>query len=411
MSAERHSTRRCQNRRTVLSSTVAGGFLALAGCLSLLENGAEVEDTAPETSEEVDFDVEIVTDEVAYPWGIAFSDDGSTMLVTEREGTLSLVDHDNGDHQSVAGTPEVYASGQGGLLDVTFHPAYPDETWVYLTYAASDDDGASATHLGRGRLEESEPALESFEQLFVVEPFVDSTAHFGSRVVFGDDGMVYLTSGDRGFKDFGPDHVSQDTTNAIGTTLRLEPDGTVPDDNPFVDDDDVLDAIYSYGHRNAQGMVVHPETGDIWQSEHGEEDGDEINVIEAGGNYGWPIAHTGCEYSTDDPVGADPRELDDVVDPVYFWECGTGGFPPAGMTIYDGDAFPDWHGDLFVGNLAGQYMGRFTLEGTVVDGVEALLEGRGWRVRDVEVEPGTGYLYVAVDSDRGPVVRLRPQSD
>ncbi|TYL36354.1 glucose dehydrogenase [Natronococcus pandeyae] len=386
-------------RRTILSAS--GGLLsaAVAGCTGFLD--------VDETSD--GFEIEEAIDGVDHPWGMTFLPDDGRLLVTERPGRLQLFDPDDGTGEELEGTPDVYAEGQGGLLDVALHPDFPDEPWLYLTYSTENGDGESTTVLGRGRLDAEENRLEDVEELYVAEPFVDSDQHYGSRVVFGDDDMVYVTVGDRASKEFGPDHVSQDTTNALGTTLRLEPDGSIPEDNPFVDETDVEDAIFSYGHRNAQGMAVRPETGELWQSEHGEEDGDEINVVEAGGNYGWPVAAYGCEYGTDDPIGDEPHEREDVFDPVYYWECTSGGFPPAGMTFYDGDAFPEWEGDLFVGNLAGQYLGRFTVDGTDVEEVDPLLEGQEWRVRDVEIEPETGALYVAVDDENAPIVRLTPE--
>nr|WP_252698775.1 PQQ-dependent sugar dehydrogenase [Natronosalvus vescus] len=354
--------------------------------------------------------METVVDDLSHPWGLEFVPDTEYALITIRGGELLLADREGGSTEQIEGIPDVYASGQGGLLDVTLHPEYPEESWMYLTYSVANDEGESATAVGRGQFDPDADtlSLESFEEIHVAEPFVDSTGHFGSRVVFGPDEMIYVTTGDRQSKDFGPEHVSQDTTNELGATLRLEPDGSIPDDNPFVDDDEFTDAIFTYGHRNVQGMTVHPETDEIWQSEHGEEDGDELNVLEEGGNFGWPIAHTGCEYGTDEPVGEDPHERDDVIDPVYYWECTSGGFPPAGMTFYDGEAFPEWGGDLFVGNLAGQYLGRFTVDGTDVDEVGSLLGGEGWRIRDVAVAPDTGYLYVLVDDDNGPLVRVIP---
>jgi len=375
------------------------------------DDGSTGDDSDDADTDEPDFEVETVAEGFVNPWGMAFLPDGE-LLVTEREGTLSLVDPEGGDVETVDGTPEVYADGQGGLLDVALHPEFSEAPWVYLSYSVANDDGESTTALGRGRLEDGE--LEAFEALHVAEPYVASSGHFGSRVAFGADDHVYLTTGDRQDKTFDePDeHLSQDTTTELGATLRLEPDGSIPDDNPFVDDDDVVDSIYSYGHRNAQGMTVHPETEELWQSEHGERDGDELNVLVEGGNYGWPITHTGCEYGTDDPVGEDPFERDDVVDPVYYWECTSGGFPPAGMTFYDGEAFPDWQGDLFVGTLAGEYLGRFTVENPddpAVEEADPLLESRGWRIRDVTVEPDTGFLYVAVDDEDAPIVRLVPE--
>lgn len=409
------------DRRRFLRAGFAAGIVSIAGCLGLSEEGldhgesdseeADEEEPTEVETEEVEteeFEVETVADGFTHPWGLAFLPDDPVLLVTEREGELSLLDRDDGSVRTVDGVPEVYSVGQGGLLDVTLHPDFPHERWVYLTYSATNDDGESATHVGRGELDVADGRLAEFERLHVAEPFVERTGHFGSRVVFDEDGYLYVTTGDRQFKDFGPDHVSQDLTNELGVTLRLEPDGSVPEDNPFADDPDARDAIYTYGHRNAQGMTVHPETGELWQSEHGERDGDEINVIQRGGNYGWPVTHYGCTYAEGEPIGDEPHELDDVVDPVYYWECNTGGFPPAGATFYDGDAFPTWEGDLFVGNLAGQYLGRFLVNGTDVREVDPLLADRGWRVRDVAVAPDTGYLYVAIDDEDAPVVRLVP---
>ncbi len=354
------------------------------------------------------FQVETVTTGVDYPWGLEFLPDG-TLVATERDaGRVVLVDRNDGTVTSVDGTPTVFNGGQGGLLDVARHPDYEQTPWLYLTYAVENADGDTATALGRGSLDREVPAFETFEQLHVAEPFVDSNGHFGSRVVFGDGGTLYVTTGDRQFKNFGPDHVSQDPSNELGATLRLQPDGSVPPDNPFVDDPGVVDSIYSYGHRNPQGMTVRPETGALWQSEHGERDGDEINVVEAGKNYGWPVATYACEYGTTDPIGDDPHERDDLARPVYYWRCGTGGFPPAGATFYDGDAFPDWRGDLFVGNLAGSHLGRFVVSGRQVAEADPLLDNRGWRVRDVAVAPDSGALYVAVDESGGPIARLVP---
>jgi quinoprotein glucose dehydrogenase len=304
--------------------------------------------------------------------------------------------------------PSVYSQGQGGLLDSELGPSFSDSRWIYLTYSATNDVGESATHLGRGRLDVEAGTLDAFEQLHVAEPFVDSSGHFGSRVAFGPDGFLYQTVGDRQFKDFGPDHVAQDLTNELGTTLRLEVDGSVPEDNPFVDDPDARDAIYSYGHRNAQGMAVHPETGAIWQSEFGEQDGDEINVLERGGNYGWPVADEGCTYGSGEPIGVSHDDREDVVAPVYSWPCGSGGFPPSGMTFYTGSAFPEWQGDLFVGGLASQSLARFTVDGTDVTEAGQLLSSRGWRIRDVAQGVDEGALYAAVDADDAPIVRLTP---
>lgn len=391
------------HRRTFLTTGATVAALSSAGCGGLFDDPGE-ESAADEPD---GIGVETVAEGLAHPWGLAFLPGESGMLVTEREGELTLLDRDDGATGTVEGTPEVDATGQGGLLDVALHPDFGEEPWVYLTYAAGNDAGESTTHLGRGLLDADVGRLEGFEELYVAEPFVDSNGHFGSRVVFDDDAL-YVTVGDRQSKEFGPDHLSQDTTNDLGATLRLAPDGSVPEDNPSIDEE-ASDAIYSYGHRNVQAMAFHPETDELWQAEHGEEDGDEINVVEAGGNHGWPVAHYGCEYGTDEPVGDLPHEREDVVTPVHYWECGSGGFPPSGAAFYDGDAFPDWRGDLFVGNLAGQYLGRFVVDGREVEEADPLLSDRGWRIRDVAVAPDTGHLYVAVDDADAPIVRLVPE--
>jgi len=386
-----------RRRYLAVASTAACGVAA--GCL-----GSDAETALPDGVA-----VETVTEDLSNPWGLAFLPDDPRLVVTERDtGRLVLVDRESGDQTDVEGVPAVDAAGQGGLLDVAIHPDYPAEPWLYLTYSAGTGGGESTTHLGRGRLDPDAATLSDFEVLHRAEPFLDRTNHYGSRVVFGVGGLVYMSVGDRQFKDFGPNHVAQDLGNDLGTILRFEPDGSIPDDNPFIDEPDTRDAIYSYGHRNPQGLAIHPETGALWESEHGERDGDELNIVRRGGNYGWPVATYACEYGTDQPVGDPPDERDDLVPPVYYWECGSGGFPPAGMAFYDGP-ISDWQGDLFVGNLAGTYLGRFSVDGTDVTEREPLLADRGWRMRAVETDPETGHLYVAVDSGSAPIVRLVPE--
>lgn len=397
------------DRRTFLRSTAAVGSLAAAGCagFSPVDPSGEGTDGLVERGDEVDFVVETVSDGFDLPWALAFLPEGSELLVTERRGTLNLVDRDDGTVEAVDGTPDVFSGGQGGLLDVTLHPVFEDDPWVYLTYTMANDAGESTTYFGRGRLERGAPRLADFEVLHVAEPFVDREGHYGSRAIFGPDDRAYVSVGGRASQEFDDDHVAQDPGNELGATLRLEPDGSVPGDNPFAGEPEGADAVFTYGHRNPQGMTVHPETGDVWQTDHGEKDGDEINVLEVGGNYGWPVAHYGCTYDGE-PIGDAPDERDDVVDPVLHWECGSGGFPPGGTTFYDGDAFPEWRGDLFVGTLAGQYLGRFVVDGRDVVEREPLLDDRGWGIRHVAVAPDTGYLHAVVDGEGAPLVRITP---
>ena len=423
------------DRRTALRAAAGlAGTVALpavAGCLGGDgddgdpggEDGSDGDDAPADDGADVAYAVETVAEGFENPWGLAFLPGDGRLLITERPGRLSLVDPADGTVEAVAGVPEVFAAGQGGLLDVAVHPDYPDDPRVYLTYSATAEDGpagggadGATTHVGAGRLSldgADGPALSGFEAIRVAEPFRDTDIHFGSRATFGPDGALFVTVGDRRDTDFGPDHVSQDRSNELGATLRLTPDGDAHPDNPFVDEPAASDAVYSYGHRNPQAMAVRSETGAVWQCEHGEEDGDEINVVAAGGNYGWPIASEACRYGTDDPLAPGHGERDDVVAPVHYWPCGSGGFPPSGAVFYDGDAFPEWRGDLFAGTLAAQYLGRFTVEGAGAADADVterdpLLADRGWRVRALAVEPGTGRLYVAVDDADAPVVRIAP---
>ncbi|WP_247000326.1 PQQ-dependent sugar dehydrogenase [Halosolutus gelatinilyticus] len=397
-------------RRALLASGAAGTLATIAGCQDALAGIQGEQEWERPPDDEDQYEVETVAEGLTHPWGLAFVPDGDRLLVTEREGRLLTVDLETGDRQPVDKVPDVYARGQGGLLDVALHPDYPEEDWVYLTYAAETDGGESTTHLGRGRLDPDGDELEEFEELRAARPTAEGDAHFGSRIVFGPDELLYMTVGDRQFKDFGPGHTAQDTRTELGAVLRLEPDGSIPADNPFVDDSDAIDSLFSFGHRNPQGLAVRPETGDVWESEHGEGDGDEINVLEAGENYGWPVATSACEYGTDEPVGDDPDDRDDVIAPVYDWPCSTGGFPPGGIAFYDGDAFADWQGDLLVCNLAAGYLCRFAVDGTDIEAVGTMLTAEGWRLRDVAIAPESGAIYVAVDEDDAPLVRLVPDA-
>ncbi|RJX51989.1 PQQ-dependent sugar dehydrogenase [Halonotius pteroides] len=390
-------------RRSYLSAVGAVGIGAVGGCLG---------GPAGESSRG-DLAVETVVDGLTHPWGLAVGGPDGALWVTERDtGRLRRVDPDAGTTTAIDGTPTVDTAGQGGLLDVTWDP---DGEWIYLTYVVANETGETTTRLGRGRLagdggwnaEGNSDRLIEFERLYTAEPFIDDNGHYGSRVAFGPEGYLYMTVGDRQFKNFGPDHVAQDRTNDLGTTLRLRPDGAIPSDNPFVGDAEARDAIYSYGHRNAQGLDVHPETGAIWESEFGESDGDEINRIERGGNYGWPVADEGCTYGTGQPIGVSHDDREDVIAPVFGWPCGEDGPAPSGMTFYDGDAFPEWQGDLFVGGLVTQRVVHLVVDGDEVREAEPLLADRQQRIRDVTVGRD-GALYVAIDAGDAPIVRLRP---
>ncbi|ESS10561.1 MAG: glucose/sorbosone dehydrogenase [uncultured archaeon A07HR60] len=414
------------NRRRYLTVVSAGTVGSLGGCLSdsPAESASESDSNPSATGSGGDTNTSadsadgsadtspapVVTEAItgiSNPWGLAFLPDESGLLITEQNGQLLLADHETGDRVELSGVPAVTVQGQGGLLDVATHPDFDSNRLVYLTYSVSGA-GGSTTRVGRGQLDRDSGRLEDFEPLYTARPFVESGGHYGSRVVIDAEGFLYVSVGDRQFKNFGPDHVAQQLDSDLGAVLRLHDDGSIPDSNPFVDEPNASSAIFTYGNRNPQGLTVHPDTGAIWESEFGERDGDEINILERGANYGWPVADNSCGYGSDEPVGVSHADRTDVVGPVYGWECGTGGFPPSGTTFYNGDAFPDWRGDLFVAGLAKQSLAHFRVDGRDVTAVEPLLADRGTRIRDVTVSPVTGHLYAAVDDAPAPIYRIAP---
>lgn len=340
------------------------------------------------SSSQHEFSVVTVSEGLEHPWSIAFLP-GGDLLVTERPGRLRLIRDGELVSEPVAGTPEVVVQKQGGLLDVVLHPAFAENGFVYLTYATACDGGAT-TAVGRGVWKDD--ALEGFTELFRADACAPGGLHHGSRLVFDGDGYLFMTVGERGRRDW-----AQDTTNNAGSTLRLHDDGTIPDDNPF-------GANWTWGSRNSQGMAVHPETGEIWQHEHGPRGGDEINIVRKGANYGWPEVTYGREYSG--LAITDVRERDDIEPPIKQW---TPSIAPSGLAIYDGDAFPEWRHDLFVGALKHQHLERVRFDGRREVESEKLLEDIG-RVRDVKVGPD-GYIYLAIDARDGRVVRLEPAND
>ena len=348
-------------------------------------------------SEEATFRVVRMVDSLEHPWGVDWLPDGR-MLITERSGTLYLVD--GNQRTALSNVPEVWANGQGGLLDVRVHPNYEDNGWIYMSYSVETGDGSGATAVGRARLDGT--ALTDVEELYRQSPAVESGLHFGSRISFHEDGTMYVTMGERGQRQAdGPG--AQDSTNTIGTTIRLNMDGSVPQDNPFVGRDDIPDAVYTYGHRNQQGMAIHPETGDVWQHEHGPHGGDELNLIKAGRNFGWPAVTYGDEYSDQSPIGG--TEGPGFTQPVEYWDPS-----PAfsGMAFYTGDRFSDWQNDLFLGALAHQKILRVELnDNNEVTHQEELIRAKIGRIRDVAMGPD-GYLYVLTDMPNGGLYRLEP---
>ncbi len=365
----------------------------LLGALALLAASACTAGESPAgavTSDEATFRVETVAEGLNQPWSLAFLPDGDR-LVTERGGRLLRLS--DGEARAIEGVPEVATVNQGGLLDVALHPDFADNGWIYLSYAAAGD-GGYATRLSRARLDDDR--LADFEVLFTAEPFVRGGRHFGSRIVFRD-GYLFLTAGDRGRREH-----AQDLDKYHGKLIRLTLDGGIPPDNPFVDESGAGPGIYSYGHRNPQGMIMHPDTGDIWLHEHGPQGGDEVNRIRPGANYGWPLATFGENYGGGRFAPEPP--LAGTVSPVHHW---TPSIAPSGLAIYQGDAFPAWRGDLFAGALKLTHLARLELEDGEVVAEERLLDGAGMRIRDVRSGPD-GYLYLLTDGSHGKLLRLVP---
>jgi aldose sugar dehydrogenase len=343
----------------------------------------------------LDLRVEEVTRGLQHPWSLAFLPDGG-MLVTEREGRLRLVRDGELHPEPIAGVPgDLRASGQGGLLDVVLDPAFAANGLVYLSYAAGRGDGAQTLRVARGRLEGH--GLVDVATIFTAEPWSGGGRHFGSRLAFGADGLLYVTMGDR-----GDDDRAQDLGDHAGSVFRLHPDGRVPDDNPFVGRAGAKPEIFTYGNRNPQGMAVDPVTGTIWTHEHGPRGGDEVNRLEAGANFGWPRTTHGVAYSG--LAIGDGADAPGVTAPLHVW---VPSIAPSGLAVYRGEAFPAWDGDLLVGALRAQKLVRVDLEDGNVVGEEVILEDRIGRIRDVRVGPD-GFVYLLNDEGDGGLFRLVP---
>ena len=329
-----------------------------------------------------------------HPWGMAFLPDGR-LLVTERAGALRILDMDGNLSRPLEGTPEVYDNGQGGLLDVAIDPEFPSNGLVYLSFAEPGDDVAS-TAVGRGRLVEG--SIDDFEVIFGQKPEVDGNKHFGGRIVFAPDGRLFLTLGERFM--FAP---AQDLGSHLGKIVRIERDGSVPRDNPFHDRGGARPEIWSYGHRNVESAAIQPKTGELWVAEMGPEGGDELNLIEPGRNYGWPLVSWGRHYDGRDI--ADPPTQPRFADAVRQW---TPVISPSGMVFYTGDVFAQWLGNALIGGLTARGIVRLELVGREVLRQERIHLYE--RIRDVEQGPD-GLVYVLTDEPEGSVWRLEPHRE
>jgi glucose/arabinose dehydrogenase len=366
------------------------GRLLLAALFAAAPAAAQVVKTDEES-----FRVVTVVERLEHPWGLAFLPDGR-MLVTERAGRLRIVGRDGKlASQPVAGLPKIEEFGQGGLLDVALHPRFAENALVYLSFA-DRGDGGYGTAVLRGRLVGE--SLQGVEVIYRQQPKSRGGRHFGSRLVFDQAGFLYVTQGDRGEQDR-----AQHLDDLAGKVLRVHDDGRIPKDNPFVGRAGARPEIFTLGNRNVQGAALHPVTGELWSHEHGPQGGDEVNVLRAGVNYGWPVITYGANYGTGTKIGEGTAKPG-MAQPLHYW---VPSIAPSGMAFYTGDRFTRWKGDLFVGALRDQMLVRLRLDGEKVVKEERMLQGTPGRIRDVRQGPD-GLLYLLVDSSNGAIVRLEP---
>lgn len=393
---------------------------ALAGLLVLgLTVSVQAQSRAPLSAENADrvvpveiqksarhnFRIVTVAKGLDHPWSMAWLP-GGEMLVTERTGRLRIIRDGRLEPEPVAGLPRVYREkGQGGFMDVLPHPNFAANRLLYLSYGKPNENGSQgATTVVRGRLEGNQ--VVGVEEIFEAKAWGTNNNHFAGRMAFDRDGYLFIAVGDRMVSpDLMANHPAQDLTNHMGKIIRLRDDGSVPPDNPFVGRKDALPEIWSYGHRNEQGLAVHPVTGEVWATEHGPRGGDELNLIVRGGNYGWPVVSYGIHYNGS--VFTKEMYRKGIEAPVFVWIPSIG---TSGLMIYSGDKFPWWQGSVFVGGMVGERLMRVTLAGQRAVSEETLLGGVLGRIRDVRQGPD-GFIYLAIEDDKRlltEVVRLEP---
>ena len=352
-----------------------------------------------------DYRVVTVVEGLLNPWSMAFLPNGD-MLVTERPGRLRIVRGGRLVPEPVAGLPRIRTGGQGGLLDVVLHPGFSSNRLVYFSYAKPNADSSEGTTaVARARFENDQ--LTNVQEIFEAKVWSRGRGHHGSRLAFDRNGYLFITLGDRQVEPSGnlEAHPAQDLTTHHGKTIRLHDDGRVPTDNPFVGHTTALASTWTYGHRNMQGLAIHPQTGDVIITEHGPQGGDEVNVLEPGKNYGWPVIGFGVNYRTGSAIHSGTQRQG-MEQPIHVWVPSIG---TSGLLFYTGDRFPQWRGNLFAGGMAGEQLVRLTLDGRRVRNVETLVQGMG-RIRDVRQSPD-GYIYLAIDSRDNrptPILRLEP---
>lgn len=349
-------------------------------------------DTGPDSQQKVEFTTEVVAEGFDSPWGMEWLPNGD-MLVTDKPGKMWIVPKGSTQPTEIKGVPEVYNSGQGGLLGLVLHPDYGSNGWIYLSYSAKGDGGGN-TVITRAKLKNN--ALVEQETIFQAAPLTRSGVHFGGRMDFDREGYLFFSVGERGEMEN-----AQTLTNHCGKIHRIFDDGRVPEDNPFVEIPGAMPTIWSYGHRNPQGLMFHPDTWELYEHEHGPKGGDEVNIVRKGKNYGWPRITYGINYNGD--IISDLTEKKGMEQPIHYW---VPSIAPCGMTFLSSDRYPGWKGNLFVGSLAGQTLARLEIKDGKIVNEERLLNGMG-RIRDVRQGPD-GYLYVSFEG-QGKIVRLMPK--
>lgn len=373
-------------------------FLCAALASSLCLHASVRAELTPTSVDTKTLEVSEIAGGLDSPWGLAFMPNGA-MLVTERSGQLRTISAKGQVGKPLSGVPEVAAQGQGGLLDVVLSPKFATDRYVYLSYAEEGDDKKMGTAVGRGRLSADGNALEGFEVIFRQLPKLSTGNHFGSRLLFDRDDYLFISLGENNERSS-----AQDLDKHQGTIVRINADGSVPKDNPFVDRTGARPEIWTYGQRNPQGLALNPETGEVWSSEHGPRGGDEVNLAEAGKNYGWPLATHGINYSGMRIPEAKGETAEGTEPPLYVWKKS----PAISGMAFDNGKVPQWRNSLFMGALGSQDVIRLTLDGKKVVAEERLLADRGERVRDVRIGPD-GALYVLTESSKGKLLRVAPR--
>jgi glucose/arabinose dehydrogenase len=336
---------------------------------------------------------------LAFPWAVTVLPGEAGYLVTEQPGDLRHIGRDGTVSEPITGVPEVLFERQGGLLDVALAPDFEETRHLYLTYAHPMGANMSGTAAVRATLSEDHGALTDVTEIFVQQPPSPSAMHYGSRVVPTPDGTVFVTTGEHFTR--AERSLSQELGSTYGKIVRVTPEGEVPDGNPFADRDGARDEIWTLGHRNVQSAALHPETGALWAIEHGPAGGDELNLIEAGANYGWPVVSYGVNYNGSEVGSGEARHEPEFTEPRYYWDPV---IAPGGMVIYEGEMFGDWSGDVLVGGLVSRSLVRLDLDGDTVAGEERLAQGIG-RVRDVAIDHD-GSILVVIDDENGSLIRL-----